>query len=103
MVQRVGEQWKDRDLAAWLDALQGIGWAVEDGPCADELDACRADTACGLLLQCYQDCDAVTQACIENCNDVVPSGVPLFQQVAACAACGACSGQCAGSSLTLLC
>jgi hypothetical protein len=72
------------------------------GPCEFLYDACVADIACGLLLNCYQQCGA-TAACIYQCNDIVPSGVWLMGDVLSCAACVYCDPFCAGSALQYAC
>ncbi len=75
---------------------------MAQGPCEVHLDACKADMACSLLIECFKDCNW-TGDCIQQCSAIVPSGVPLFQNLADCAACTFCAGYCDGSSLQLLC
>ena len=58
--------------------------------------------ACTVLLDCFNECGA-THDCILACKDIVPSGVPLMEDLAACAICGVCDSECTGTAITLLC
>ncbi len=73
-----------------------------DGPCAWAWEACSDHFACNQLLKCHTDCEW-TQECNEACDDIIPSGVPLFQDLIFCVACDLCGPPCAGSSLMVYC
>lgn len=75
---------------------------IEQGACTFQFDQCVNDLACGLLLNCYQQC-GVSGACIAQCNSIVPSGVPLMTLLMQCVACTTCAQVCAGSSLSQFC
>jgi len=73
-----------------------------DGPCGWAMEACLDHFACDQLLKCHADCEW-TQDCNEACDDIIPSGVPLLQDLMACVACEVCQYACAGSSLEVYC
>lgn len=86
--------------ASCQDCAQEL--AEDNGLCEALLDACEGDTACGLLLDCYDDC-AFTGACVDKCNGIVPSGVSKMTDMMQCIACGVCKQLCAGSSVGEFC
>ncbi len=58
--------------------------------------------ACDQLLKCHTDCEWTTD-CNEACDDIIPSGLPLFTDMIHCIACEVCSYACGGSSLMAYC
>ena len=66
------------------------------------MEACLDNFACDQLLKCHTDCEWTTD-CNEACDDIIPSGVPLFHDMIHCVACEVCDYACGGSSPTAYC
>lgn len=75
--------------------------AVE-GPCQAAFDACNGSFACTTLLDCHSKCDW-TDACNQNCDEIIPSGVAMLKDLIGCIACEQCVLPCADSTLIIYC
>ena len=70
---------------------------AEDGGCEDEAEACEDDLACQQLTWCPFLCDEPD--CLDECNEVIPTGVEPLTALVQCMACddAPCADACAGS------
>jgi hypothetical protein len=72
---------------------------ASNGPCADELAACAANSACVAIDQCVTFlCDGTAAECLESCQAQNPSGSGVYNAARGCVECDACFGPC-GSEL----
>lgn len=56
-----------------------------DAFCADEVDACEDDAACGAILACIQECPLFAfDLCVELCSAENPEGEALLTPALAC-------------------
>ena len=84
-------------IECWYDEEQN------EGACRAESNACEESLACTQLQWCPSLCDQ--DNCIENCNDVIPTGVPILTALVQCMACneGPCAESCADSDMLAYC
>jgi len=61
-------------------------WAEQSAECQPLLDACKADLACGQLIDCPFACGG-TLECVQECNEIIPSGVEALTEVMECLVC----------------
>ncbi len=68
------------------------------GSCAAPYEACEESLACVQLRNCPFSCIG-KESCLEECNEIIPSGVPPLSALVQCMMCGAgvCAAPCAGS------
>ena len=66
--------------------------------CPSEYEACADDLACTVLKKCPFEC-LDDEECIQQCNTIVPSGVPLLTELIECMVCNGppCLADCADS------
>jgi hypothetical protein len=76
----------------------------EDDTCLDAWEACETDLACIQLFDCPFEC-GWTESCIDECNTIIPSGVPGVSRVYECMACaqGPCADRCPGAAIQAYC
>ena len=68
--------------------------------CGDQLKACEQSLACQQLQWCPTLCGK--PSCLEECNEIIPTGVQPLRDLVQCAACGEaapCASECAGALL----
>ncbi len=73
-----------------------------EGPCQAAFEACDNSFACTTLLDCHSKCEW-TDACNQDCDEIIPSGVAMLKDLIGCIACEQCTLPCAGSTLTIYC
>ncbi len=72
---------------------------ASNGPCADALASCAANSACVAIDQCITFlCDGTPAECLESCQAQNPSGASAYGAARVCVECDACFGPC-GSEL----
>ncbi|MEE2789229.1 MAG: hypothetical protein VX589_17970 [Myxococcota bacterium] len=81
-------------------------WADDDNAqaaCSEVVGACEDSLACTQLQWCPALCEG--EDCISECNEIIPTGVPLLRAVMACTACrgGPCADECEESPLMQYC
>lgn len=66
--------------------------------CGEELKACEASLACLQLRDCPFTCGE-KPGCIEECNEIIPTGVAALTALVQCMSCGVgpCSDECSES------
>ena len=76
---------------------------ITGGACQAEVAACEASLACTQLQWCPSLCDR--EDCVDECNDIIPSGVPILQAVIQCLACddGPCTEACVDTPMETYC
>ena len=67
------------------------------GGCADSLNACTNDAACGALLDCYNACG--TSLCQQGCSDDHTAGLQKYEKVLECICNDSCSSACGTNQL----
>lgn len=82
-------------VQCWYDA--------EAGACADEAKACEDSLACTQLQWCPFLCEDTD--CVEQCAEIIPSGVEPLTALVRCAICddGPCAEACADSAMLAYC
>lgn len=68
-----------------------------NGQCANAVDACLADEnlPCYQLVECFNNCGANDDACINACADAHPTGIDPYLAIFECTYCDACPSLCA--------
>jgi hypothetical protein len=61
--------------------------------CANEIDACFADTECNAFVTCLNGC--ADDVCADACAQAHPAGTTLYMIATECAFCTACPADCA--------
>ena len=76
---------------------------AESGICAEQLEACQDSLACTQLQWCPVLCERGD--CVTECNEIIPTGVPILTALVQCMACGngPCSNECEDSILLAYC
>ena len=71
--------------------------------CAAEAEACEKSLACQQLQWCPSLCGSPD--CLEECNDIIPTGVAPLSALVQCAACsgGPCAEECQGAAILAYC
>lgn len=86
------------DVAAEKDCV-GCWYEQEQngGACAEQTQACEASVACTQLQWCPSLCGK--PECQPECDEAIPSGIPLLRALVGCVACddGPCAAACQGS------
>jgi len=74
-----------------------------NGACVNEAKACEESLACSQLQWCPQLCGKPD--CVEECNQIIPTGVAPLTALVQCMACGnaPCASDCEGSVLLSYC
>lgn len=68
------------------------------GPCADELAACKQNPECQAELDCHKACN-YSAACNAECDAKHPKGAQAYATLVMCADCEQCGAECAGTDL----
>ena len=94
---------KEREAEEDIRAKECVTCWYEQADCSAQAEACEESLACTQLQWCPFLCDRPD--CVQECNEIIPSGVELLTALAECAVCdsGACASECAGSNLLEYC
>ncbi|MBW2452890.1 MAG: hypothetical protein JRI68_00170 [Deltaproteobacteria bacterium] len=79
------------DHQAERDCYECMTEAQSDA-CSTEWEECDADLACSMLLICPYECYG-DPTCIDQCHEIIPTGVELITTLVQCMVCG--DGPCA--------